>query len=119
MTGAGDTETFLLSPQKKERMRRMKRSWKMIWHIPRLLQQAWQLLRDPKVAGSSKLLLILVGFGYLLWPLDFIPDVPLLGHLDDLGLIFLLLNWFVNRSMPDDTDYVEADYYFKDEDKNE
>ncbi|MDX9872351.1 MAG: DUF1232 domain-containing protein [Clostridia bacterium] len=88
----------------------------MIWHIPRLLKKAWQLFRDPNVSGMSKLFLILIGFGYLLWPLDFIPDVPLLGHLDDLGIIFLLLNWFVNRSMPDD--YVEAEYYFKDEEKN-
>jgi uncharacterized membrane protein YkvA (DUF1232 family) len=58
----------------------------------------------------------LIGFGYLLWPFDLIPDVPILGQIDDLGVIFLLLNWFVNRSMPEDI--IEAEYYFEDDEQN-
>lgn len=89
------------------------RGWKMIWNIPRLLKSSWSLLKNPQVSNSSKLLTILLGLGYFIWPFDLVPDLPLLGHLDDLGVIFLLLNWFVNRTQSDNT--IEASYYFEDE----
>ncbi|MCR4440885.1 MAG: YkvA family protein [Peptococcaceae bacterium] len=90
--------------------------WNMIWNIPRLIKTSWLLLKDPRVPGGNKLLLLLLGAGYLLWPFDLVPDVPLIGQLDDLGLIFLLLNWFVNRAVPDD--HIEADYYFEEDEEN-
>jgi uncharacterized membrane protein YkvA (DUF1232 family) len=92
------------------------KAWKTIWSIPRLLKKTWYLVKNPQVSGSSKLLVFLIGFGYLLWPFDLIPDVPILGQIDDLGVIFLILNWFVNRSMPEDI--IEAEYYFEDNEQN-
>lgn len=89
--------------------------WKTIWNIPRLLRTAWKLAKNPQVSSSFKLLIFLLGLGYLIWPIDLIPDVPLLGQIDDLGVIFLLLNWFVNRSMPDDL--IEAEYYIENDDE--
>lgn len=90
--------------------------WKTIWNIPRLLKSSWRLLQNPQVPSFQKLLITVIGLGYLLWPLDLIPDIPLLGQIDDLGVIFLLLNWFVNRSEPQDT--INADYYFHDDEEN-
>lgn len=96
----------------------MKKS-RIIWNIPRLLKNSWFLLRNPRIAGEKKLLLIAVGLGYLLFPLDLVPDIlPFLGQIDDLGLIFLVLNWFVNSSQKE-KDILETEYYFSDDDKED
>jgi len=56
----------------------------------------WRLLRDPSVPAWSKLIPIGTVL-YLLFPLDFIPDViPGLGQLDDLTLILLGLKLFID-----------------------
>lgn len=88
--------------------------WKMIWNIPRLLKMSWKFLKNSSIPGNRKLILIALSLGYLIWPFDLIPDVPVLGQIDDLGIIFLLLNWFVNTSKMDNT--IEAEYYIEDED---
>lgn len=88
------------------------KNWKMIWNIPRLAKKSWALMKNPKVGGSDKLLVVLLGLGYFLWPFDIIPDVPFIGQIDDLSIVFLLLNWFVNRSEPE---VIETDYYFVDD----
>lgn len=96
----------------------MKKS-RIIWNIPRLLKNSWSLLTNPRIAGEKKLLLIAVGLGYLLFPLDLVPDIlPFLGQIDDLGLIFLVLNWFVNSSQKE-KDILETEYYFSDDDKED
>jgi len=94
-------------------MAALRRKLSLIWNIPRLLKTSWMLWKDPTVSSGSKLILLLLGAGYLLWPFDLLPDVPLIGQLDDLGVIFLLLNWFVQRAVPDGN--IEADYYFEEE----
>lgn len=91
------------------------RNWKLVWNIPRLIKTSWELLKNPHIPFKHKYLVLLLGLGYLIWPLDLIPDVPFVGHLDDIGIIFLLLNWFVNRYQPAD---LEADYYIEDEEEN-
>jgi len=96
----------------------MKRTsrWQLIWNIPRLLQTSWLLIKNPRVSGQKKTLLALLGLGYLFFPFDLIADIfPLLGQLDDLSVLFFLLNWFVNRAQP--TDDLEADYYISEENK--
>jgi len=53
---------------------------------PHLLLMIGRLLKDPRVALRRKLVAVGVA-GYLLSPLDLIPDfVPMLGQLDDLVL---------------------------------
>ncbi len=49
------------------------------------------VLKDPRTPKSAK---ILLGFaiGYLLSPIDLIPDfIPIIGHLDDLVIVPLLI----------------------------
>lgn len=90
---------------------------RIIWNIPRLLTKSWHLFRNPEISKEKKLLILAVGLGYFLFPLDLLPDVfPLLGQIDDLGLIFLILNWFVNSSQKD-KDIVDAEYYISDKRK--
>ncbi|MFZ5754856.1 MAG: DUF1232 domain-containing protein [Bacillota bacterium] len=86
--------------------------WHTIWNLPRLVSKSWALFKNPHISRERKLLVLLLGLGYLVWPLDLIPVIPLLGQIDDLGVIFFLLNWFVNKSEPE---AIEAEYYFADE----
>lgn len=59
------------------------------------LRLTLRLLRDPAVPLLSKGLPIGAAL-YLLSPLDFVPDVlPLIGQLDDVGLLLLAMQAFV------------------------
>lgn len=93
---------------------------RMIWNLPILLKKTWTLLKEPGISQQRKLLLILLSLAYLFWPLDLIPDLPFIGQLDDLGIIFLLMNWFVQKSphRERDPEAIEADYYYVDENSN-
>ena len=61
---------------------------------------AYALVRDPRSPLSSKLL-IGAAVLYVLMPFDLIPDIPLLGWLDD-GLIAYVLLQFATRLLPPD-----------------
>ncbi len=56
----------------------------------------WQLRKDPRVPAVSKWL-PWVALVYLISPIDIVPDViPILGQLDDIGIIFALILMAVN-----------------------
>jgi uncharacterized membrane protein YkvA (DUF1232 family) len=58
----------------------------------------YHLLRDPRAGWSAKLLTAFAVF-YALWPLDLIPDVaPVLGWLDDLGIIGLVFAYVAHAA---------------------
>lgn len=90
---------------------------KMIWNIPRLLKTSWSLLRNSRIPRARKFFVVLLGLGYFFFFFDLIPDIiPLLGQVDDLGVIFLLLNWFVNSSGEESRDdVIDAEYYIEEE----
>ncbi len=51
---------------------------------------AWRLLHDPRVPQWVKVLVPLVVGVYVISPIDFIPDfIPVLGQLDDVGVVLL------------------------------
>lgn len=59
------------------------------------LRLAFRLLREPSVPLFLKALPVAAAV-YVFSPLDFIPDVlPLLGQLDDIGVIAIALEGFV------------------------
>jgi uncharacterized membrane protein YkvA (DUF1232 family) len=60
------------------------------------LARVGALLRDPRV-GKLPRIAVLLAVGYLLWPIDLIPDwlVPVVGWFDDLTLLWLALRWLV------------------------
>ena len=54
----------------------------------------WKLIRDPRVPLWAKAIPVLAVL-YVLSPLDFIPDIiPVLGQLDDLGIILAGMRMF-------------------------
>jgi uncharacterized membrane protein YkvA (DUF1232 family) len=66
--------------------------WKKMWVELRL---ARRLLTDSRVPLPLKALPILIGL-YLLSPLDLIPGfLPIVGQLDDFGLLMIGLSTFI------------------------
>jgi uncharacterized membrane protein YkvA (DUF1232 family) len=56
---------------------------------------ALRLMREPRVPLWLKAVPLL-GVGYVLWPLDIIPDfLPLAGEVDDLAIVLMALAAFV------------------------
>ncbi len=48
--------------------------------------------RDPQASVVGKLF-VLLAVAYVVWPADLIPDVPLVGWLDDIGVASLAAAW--------------------------
>jgi uncharacterized membrane protein YkvA (DUF1232 family) len=66
--------------------------WKRIAEPLRL---AWALFMDNEVPALNKVL-PLIGIAYLLSPIDLMPDfIPVLGQLDDLGIILITIGLFI------------------------
>lgn len=66
--------------------------WKKMWRDVSLV---WWMLRDSRVPIYVKILPA-VAVLYLLSPFDIIPGfLPIIGQLDDLGLLMLALGLFV------------------------
>ena len=60
------------------------------------LRLAGRLLREPGVPLLAKAFPVMAAV-YAISPLDFVPDVlPVLGQLDDLGVILIVLQIFLN-----------------------
>ena len=98
--------------------------WKLLWNLPGLIKRSWVLFQNPLIPTGRKIIVILTSLGYFFWPLDLIPDLPVIGQIDDLFVIFFLLNWFVNKGEKDvqnrvDQDVIDADYYISDNDENQ
>ena len=56
------------------------------------LRLGWRLLRDPRIPSWPKLVAPAIMALYVLSPVDLLPDfVPLLGQVDDAGVIALAL----------------------------
>ena len=67
-----------------------------------------RLLREPRVPLIFKMIPLLAA-GYVISPLDFIPDVlPIIGQLDDLGIVFIALEAFLRVSPTDAVDFHRA-----------
>ena len=66
----------------------------LIWARFRL---AWRLFRDPRTPLWPKILIPAAMLAYLVFPMDFLPDItPFVGQLDDLTIIALGLQVFVS-----------------------
>jgi len=66
--------------------------------MPAYARLIWALARDPRVPTQQKLVLGAIA-GYLVFPLDIIPDfIPVIGQLDDLGVLIFGLDFFIRNA---------------------
>ena len=102
-TGEGDEELGIQRP----RLRRAGRNpdpddreiLRMLMRdIPNFLKLFARLARDPRVSRVDKAV-VLATIGYVLMPMDLIPDfIPFFGQLDDIYLLALALDRLVNNA---------------------
>ena len=72
------------------------------------LRLATRLVREPRVPAFLKAIPLL-GAIYVISPVDLIPDVlPVLGQLDDLGVVLLILELFLKLAPPSAKTFHEA-----------
>ena len=72
------------------------------------LRLAWRLMREPRVTRFAKAVPLLA-LVYVLSPVDFIPDIlPVLGQMDDLGILILSAKLFLRLCPPAATTFHSA-----------
>jgi uncharacterized membrane protein YkvA (DUF1232 family) len=75
-----------------------KEALEMMRKMPAYARLIWALARDPRVPPQQKLVLAAIA-GYLVFPLDIIPDfIPVIGQLDDLGVLIFGLDFFIRNA---------------------
>ena len=68
--------------------------------LPDLVHLLIKLLTDRQLPLKYRSMLIVI-FGYLLSPIDLIPDfIPVIGFIDDLLIVIIFLNKIINSSSP-------------------
>jgi uncharacterized membrane protein YkvA (DUF1232 family) len=70
----------------------------LIRDIPNFLKLFYRLVKDPRVPALDKAL-VAAAIGYVLMPMDLIPDfLPFIGQVDDLYLMALVLDRLLNSA---------------------
>jgi uncharacterized membrane protein YkvA (DUF1232 family) len=76
------------------------RGLRFLSNLPNFVRLYWRLFRDIRVSVWPKALLLL-GFLYVLSPVDLIPDViPFIGEVDDLVLLIIACRLFMYLCPP-------------------
>lgn len=66
--------------------------------LPQFVKLLWRLYRDPRVSRLDKGI-VLATLGYIVMPLDLIPDsLPFIGQVDDLYLLALAMDRLLNNA---------------------
>ena len=75
--------------------------WKLVWNLPKLVRLLGRLFRDARVPAFGKLVFV-ASIAYLISPIDLIPDflIPILGQMDDLGMLLAGLRYLLHRTPP-------------------
>ncbi|HEX5039439.1 MAG TPA: DUF1232 domain-containing protein [Candidatus Limnocylindria bacterium] len=85
----------LLAPGRTIRLARL------VIKLPMYLRVVWGIARDPRTPIGLKGML-LAAIAYVALPIDLIPDViPILGQADDLTVLLLVLDTFIQNAPPE------------------
>ena len=87
-----------------KRPRNMGDAMEVARNLPTYARLVWGLARDERVPTQQKVVLGAIA-AYLVFPIDIIPDfIPVLGQLDDIGVLLFGLNWFIKNAPADVVD---------------
>ena len=76
--------------------------FKIIFNFKKSIPLVYNLLRDTRVPKANKTFFLVVSIGYFILPFDFIVDyIPVLGYLDDVGVVLFLMERFINSAPPE------------------
>jgi uncharacterized membrane protein YkvA (DUF1232 family) len=85
----------LLAPGRTIRLARL------VIKLPMYLRVVWGIVRDPRTPIGLKGMLV-AALAYVALPIDLIPDaIPILGQADDITVLLLVLDAFIQNAPPE------------------
>lgn len=74
---------------------------RLVWKLPTYARMVWGIVRDPRTPLPLKALLG-AALAYVVVPIDLVPDaIPILGQADDLTVLLLVLDLFIQNAPRD------------------
>lgn len=70
-------------------------------NLPNNILASFRILKDSRVSKRQKIMYIGLALTYMIWPWDFIFDIPFVGQIDDLAVFIMLYSWFM-KFIPED-----------------
>ena len=77
---------------------RYMRMARLVFKLPTYARMVWGIIRDPRTPIGLKGMLA-AALAYVVLPIDLVPDViPILGQADDLTVLLLVLDMFIQNA---------------------
>lgn len=74
---------------------------RLVVKLPTYARLVWGILRDPRTPIGLKGMLA-AALAYVVFPIDLVPDaIPILGQADDLTVLLLVLDLFIQNAPPE------------------